>query len=561
VELPESWKAGMQTARQQLQREQTQGAAGRQSPMEWARIAALLLETMGWPGFRPESSVEFQVRKRWDAVLEACGSLGFDGTLIEWSEFVAAVGEAVSQTIFAAESTDARVQVTEPLESAGQLADGIWFLGAHEENWPGRGAPHPLLPIGLQRDAEMPHANPQTDWALAEEATERLLHSAEEVVFTYPRQAGEGELRPSRLVAQRLGDPLALEEIETFARQNLSESFADEGRVPFLSSRLRGGAATLTRQSLCPLQAFATARLGAEDWSAAEVGLNAKQRGQLLHKVPHRVWGGAGRGGISNSAELAAIGDLRAFVAAIVAEVMQEGFAPEGGKVAANGNLLRFPARFLKLEAERLTRLVVEWLGYELARLPFRVESTEVTQEVTVAGIAMRVRLDRVDELPSGAKLIVDYKSSNVGPSAWRGDRPDDVQLPLYATYAVLDDLEGLVFGRVRPSEVAFCGRVRNAKNSLRADLSNSGGLVRDALTEEQLEEWRGLIERLGEDFVAGRAEADPKNPVKTCGSCHLQAVCRIYERQPFTAGPDEEEDGGDESDVNGAAEEGEQHG
>jgi len=552
VEVPGSWAVRMQAARDQLRK-----TALRQSPMEWARIASLLLEGMGWPGFRPQASVEFQARKRWEAVLESCASLGFDGSMMQWAEFVSALGEAVAQTIFAAESTDARVQVTEPLESAGQLADGIWFLGAHEENWPGRGSPHPLLPIGLQRDAEMPHASPQADWTLAEEATRRLLNSADEVVFSFPRQAGEGELRPSRLVVQRLGEPQMLAELKAAAHPAWSEVFDDWSQVPFVHARLGGGASTLARQSLCPFQAFATARLGAEDWAAAETGLNALQRGKLLHEVLHRVWGGVAKGGISTSAELAAITDLRAFVAGIVSAVMQESFDPERGKIVANRDFVRFPARFLSLEAERLTRLVVEWLGYERARLPFRVESTEVAREVTVAGVTMRVRLDRVDELPSGSKLIVDYKSSDVGPAAWRGDRPDDVQLPLYATYTVLDDLEGLVFARIRPADVAFSGRVREAKGSLRPDLSNGGSLVKDALTDEQLTEWRSLIERLGEDFVAGRAAADPKDQVKTCGRCHLHAVCRIYEQGSDGVGLEDDEDDSELSDAAAESEHG----
>jgi ATP-dependent helicase/nuclease subunit B len=153
----------------------------------------------------------------------------------------------------------------------------------------------------------------------------------------------------------------------------------------------------------------------------------------------------------------------------------------------------------------------------------------------------MKVRLDRIDEMPDGSKLIVDYKSSEVGPAAWRGARPDDVQLPLYATYAVLDHLEGLVFGRVRPANVEFRGRVRNPAQSLRPDVK--GGLLKDVLTDEQLADWRGLIEQLGEDFVAGRAEADPKDLVKTCANCHLHTVCRSYEQQPTALGLDGEDD------------------
>jgi hypothetical protein len=91
-------------------------------------------------------------------------------------------------------------------------------------------------------------------------------------------------------------------------------------------------------------------------------------------------------------------------------------------------------------------------------------------------------------------------------------------------------------------------GRVRGALASLRPDLNKGAGLVKDRLTDEQLAEWHGLIERLAEDFVAGRAEVDPKKPGTTCESCHLQAVCRIHEQQQLAMELDgEDEEGFDE--------------
>ena len=504
----------------------------RQIPLEWVSTTTQLLNGMGWPGFRPLYSVAFQALQRWERALEDCGSLGFDGSKTTFAEFVSTLAATVSSTIFAEESRDARVQITEPLESAGQLADGIWFLGANEENWPGRGQPHPLLPIGLQWETGMPHASPQADWELAQRATERLLTSADEVVFSYARHAGEIESRPSRMVLQIVGSARALSSETRETNRDITERFEDWSMVPYPRAEIMGGAGMLTRQSLCPFQAFATTRLDAEDWESADVGLNARQRGQLLHAVMHRVWSGTARGGISTLAELQAVADLRRFVTGVVRTAMQESFDPKRRSALP----ARFPARYLELEEERLTQIVTEWLEYERERLPFAVAGTEVKREVTVAGLKMKLRLDRIDQLPDGTSLVIDYKSSNVGPSAWADERPDDVQLPLYATYAMPDDLEGLVFARIRPGDMKFCGHVRDAAGSLRGDLSKQNTLVKNPLTNEQLEEWSGRIERLGEDFLAGRADVNPKDPVKTCRNCHLHAVCRVYENQPLSA-------------------------
>jgi ATP-dependent helicase/nuclease subunit B len=93
-----------------------------------------------------------------------------------------------------------------------------------------------------------------------------------------------------------------------------------------------------------------------------------------------------------------------------------------------------------------------------------------------------------------------------------------------------------------------FNGRLRDANASLLPELGKTSGMVKDPLTDLQLDTWRRTIERLAEDFLAGRAEVDPRDPRKTCESCHLHAVCRINENDllDLLAGEDEAESAGD---------------
>ena len=51
---------------------------------------------------------------------------------------------------------------------------------------------------------------------------------------------------------------------------------------------------------------------------------------------------------------------------------------------------------------------------------------------------------------------------------------------------------------------------------------------------------WRNYIEQLARDFLAGRADVDPRDYPETCERCGLQALCRIQENQP---GLDADED------------------
>ncbi len=89
------------------------------------------------------------------------------------------------------------------------------------------------------------------------------------------------------------------------------------------------------------------------------------------------------------------------------------------------------------MEEQRLTRLVAEWLDYESTRIKFEVVDTEVDRTIPIAGLTFDLRLDRIDRLIDNSLLVIDYKSGQVSPKSWDLPRPDDVQLPLYAGFAL----------------------------------------------------------------------------------------------------------------------------
>ena len=74
------------------------------------------------------------------------------------------------------------------------------------------------------------------------------------------------------------------------------------------------------------------------------------------------------------------------------------------------------PAPYIDLEETRLVRLVTLWLEYEATRVPFAVEETEAERVVTIAGLSMKLRLDRVDQLIDDSSLVIDYKTGDVDP-------------------------------------------------------------------------------------------------------------------------------------------------
>jgi probable DNA repair protein len=529
--LPPAWVNRISEAQHHLD----ESARRPQSPLDWAELVPQLLSAAAFPGVNPLSSIEFQAVDRWQQVLDTCASLGFDGQRMQWKDFLSALSRTVDETLFAPESRDAPIQITGPAESAGLSADAIWFPGATEDAWPAGGATHPLLPPEVQRQAGMPHGSSKLDWELARAITTRLVNSAPEVHFSCARQIAGTESRPSRLIVEVAGSaqPLPPELILPPSPPPITIAFEDFSRISFPPGKVHGGASVLTSQSQCPFKAFATARLAAQTWEPAEAGLTASQRGVLLHAALREIWSGPPRG-LKSHQHLSQLNDREQFVFAHVHRALQTALGSEIRN--------RMPGRYLELEEQRLTNLLTDWLDYEATRIEFDVVTTEADRSINVAGLEFSLRPDRIDRLNDGSLLVIDYKSGDVSPKSWDLPRPDDVQLPLYAGFALEEDLGGLVFAKVRPGDQSFAGRVGDAKAALFANLSSSHALIKNSLTAELLIDWRDHIEKLAKNFLAGRAEVDPRDYPKTCERCGLQTLCRIQENHSLI----ETEDGED---------------
>jgi len=83
---------------------------------------------------------------------------------------------------------------------------------------------------------------------------------------------------------------------------------------------------------------------------------------------------------------------------------------------------------------------------------------------------------------------------------------------------------------------------VGDARATLVPGLGASAALVKNPLSAEQLDGWKDKIEELADDFLAGRAEVDPRDYPKTCESCGLQTICRITENRALLEREEDEE-------------------
>jgi ATP-dependent helicase/nuclease subunit B len=544
--LPFSVRTRLQNAHTWTQRE----ADARRTYTEWAERAPDLLAVFGWPGIVERGSVPFQAEQRWQSLIDETASLGFTGERIRWAAYVADLRSAASATLFAAESIDSPVQIIGLSEASGQTFDAIWVLGMTEDSWPLRGRPHPLLPPWLQREHAMPHASPQTDLTLAEQQLRRVHASAPRIIWSYSLQAGGIEQRPSPTLSQVTDglQPIPAAEpppVPPPVTVRVADSLLGS---PWPVKRTAGGSDVLKYQAACGFQSFARGRLRAAPLEPEAWGLDAAERGKLLHRALERLW--STKPVVPESHRLHSQDDL---LRAIDNDTLQE--AVRMAVTSALSPLLQRSAgdrdddlwmhSFVALETERLSTRLLFWLEQEAERAPFRVVALEQTLEAAHIGeLRLRLRLDRADAVAGNRLLLIDYKTAqDVSVKQWQGDRLDEPQLPIYALYGDLarnlhsePDAEAHEVGAVAFAQI----RAGNGKTKLHglaeapeAQLGSrfrtpEGKPMRHLLSEEVRTAWHVSLQGLASAFLHGEAPVHPKDGATTCDRCGIFALCRV---------------------------------
>ncbi|HEX3985019.1 MAG TPA: PD-(D/E)XK nuclease family protein [Acidobacteriaceae bacterium] len=524
-------------------------------PSALADLAHHLLDAAHWPGQRSPDSVQYQAHQRWQRLLDEVALLDFDGTRFRYADFVALLERIARETIFAPESHDAPIQVMGPFESSGQQFDAVWFLSTGETAWPQRGRFHPLLPASVQRQFDMPHSTPTDDWNLAAAVTARLLASAPTMVFSYPERDKEAELRPSPLIAglfpeQEKGHPAVIR--PSTPEMLPAELVPDTALFPWPVEQNAGGASVLKAQAACPFQAFARRRLYAEPLDAAEKGLSPADKGRLLHEVLQSLFGGTPATARSDGSpalpvfrtrdEIVTARDtnqMPSLLEAHIDVIFRLHFDAASDDAWQNA--------YLAAEKRRLQARLSAWLACEAGRQPFTVEDSEHSlPDVHIGDLRLRLRADRIDLLPDGTRLLLDYKTGRISPAAWKGDRPDEPQLPLYAAYGNVENLSGVLFAKIRAGSTGknrntgFEGRVRDALGQLSADFGKKQVIVTDPYSDAMRDSWARALENLALEFLHGVATVTPREP-QVCNYCALPALCRKAELDLVPADEDDE--------------------
>ena len=175
----------------------------------------------------------------------------------------------------------------------------------------------------------------------------------------------------------------------------------------------------------------------------------------------------------------------------------------------------------MEREALRTRRIVQRVLALEAMREPFHVQVTEMPVPLSVDAWSLNLRIDRVDELQDGRRLLIDYKAGAPERMQLEDVNARPIQLAAYAAALAAQGAaaDAVALLSLSPKDPGFTGRAANEALLPRGirELEDWDAMKRN---------WQAHIHQLVHEHVQGVALVTPLKGA--CDFCHLDPLCRI---------------------------------
>ncbi len=502
-------------------------------PGQWGKEFTNFLRDLGWP--KADSSLtgkEFQIYESWKECLDKLASLDSILGQITQRQATETLTDIVQEHSFQVKTNESPIQAVGLLESSGMRFDHLWIMGCHSEVLPALPSPNPFLPVEFRKQHNLPHSTAHRELEFAENSLRRLMTSSQNIIFSFPALEKNTELKisPLLLKLQRLEDesptpfisdshrlkdqvfldkPLQLfDEMVTLPATAQEKSFyAEKGPG--------GGYGVIKNQAECPFRSFAKHRLNTDTMEFSELDYDNRERGILVHQTLEIFW--QKTRSLNSLLNLASNNRLKETI---------ESAAEKALMTHHESRFLKQP-RFYKLEKERIVNLLQHWLDLEMSRSDFEVLDQEKELFLTISGIKLRLRMDRIDKTSDGNKYLIDYKTGDIKPKDWFGDRIKEPQLPLYA---YKQSPHAILYGQVKKGSHKLTGAIDPEVTDAGVSPIIFKNFSDCTDWDEQLQYWQQKLPALAEHFLSGQTEVDPVDGAGTCRNCGLQTLCRIHE-------------------------------
>lgn len=498
----------------------------------WARFFRATLSTLGFPGVGQQSSPAYQVLEAFDELFERFESLSAVLGKLTAGEALKVLSRLARSTLFQPQrEPDTRLDVLGLLEAEGGQWDAVWMLGLTDEVLPAIAKPNPFIPVQALRQAQAPRATPERERQWAEKIFETLCLTAPVIVVSSALLEGERFLRPSPLIVSLEPSPDLWTPVMPERVAPVLERLADDqGPALVEGEKISGGIGLLETQARNPLWAFIRHRLGVRGLPPYTELAYKMQRGIFLHGVLQRLW--------------EELHDQEALHEAVVQRTLEPQLARIAQEVGRK-ELHAFEETLQRLEIERGIEVVRKWIALEEARLPFEVIEVEQKRKLSVKGLILEVRLDRLDAVGEAKdQVIIDYKTGSTLPKVlndWKTPRPLNLQVPAYAMMLAQTDatgvqslakVSGLVLAQLHSKETVVAGLIEHDCLGLKGAKTLAEAKFKDASWQALLLRLQTTIETLAAEFVAGHALNQAWNKTDL-EHCDVLPLLRLYKEAP----------------------------
>lgn len=459
---------------------------------DWGTFFLELLNALNWPGSRGLSSHEYQIVQRFQQALNEFAALTAVNEKVNFSEALSWLRRILSDINFQPKTeAEPRIQILGVLEALGQRFDAIWLCGLHDTAWPSAAKPHPLIPVAAQKKVNAPHSSAQRELDYARDILLHLSNHTPHFVASYPQWQEDQALHPSRLLYGKINAALVHQTISNF---KLAEFVTLEDNIaPAVTAEelagIKGGTAIIEAQSRCPLWAFIEFRLHAQALEEPERYMGSRDRGSLLHATLEQVWH-----------------ELKTHAQLITTEYSErERLIIDSANKAIQRNKLVLDPIQKNIEINRLVKYIQAWLRLESEREAFTIKALEYELNENLAGLPLKVRIDRIDSIEPNISLILDYKSSSKRKlNSWFDDRIKDIQLPLYASFLEADAISfALVTAKPAFSGVSAYKELISGADYFEKYCEGNTAIKR---WSDLKQFWKSQLTALAQEFMGGEA-------------------------------------------------------
>jgi hypothetical protein len=457
--------------------------------------------------------VEYQQYELFSDLLDEIEVNPLDHGSLPLFRFVEKLNYSLAQRIFQPQTESSPLQVMFLRDTFGLSFQMGRVVGAVAESLPAAPQALSLIPWQICHDYNIRSVFESEPEVIARRLLGRLNQHAP-TLLSFTLMIDGLEALPSRYCATPIPMPQIQSPLHMASRGTVEEILDDRGFEVATPVAQTGGVGLLEDQALCPLKAHLKHRLDISSLREAQTGLSAAERGALLHSALFYTFDE-----LSNSEKLSGIGlnEQAAMVSHAVDRAITNIRSSTRDRVGLN---------VLDLERKRLQTSVANWVELERKReIPFEVIERETSYEWQSQGLTLSFKVDRVDQLSGGGRLVIDYKSKASNTLRDWTDNPIKApQLPCYSE--VIDDVVAVAIASVTGQKAGYrpLGTeigVGRSDQSSRRELEEKGNLSWAELRNQ----WRIELDRLVADFIAGDTRATPS--AKACRYCDFASICR----------------------------------